>query len=61
MQVVVCSACSGHGYKFATVCGQALAELAVGGSTQHDIGFLRIHADRPGHVALLERFNLGTA
>jgi sarcosine oxidase len=29
-QVVVCSACSGHGFKFASVFGEILADLALG-------------------------------
>ncbi|TCI00124.1 N-methyl-L-tryptophan oxidase [Roseococcus sp. SYP-B2431] len=46
-QVVLASPCSGHGYKFCSVVGEILAELATGeGSTRHDIGFLRL--DRPG-------------
>ncbi len=31
---------SGHGYKFATAVGQALADLATKGKTAHPIGFL---------------------
>ena len=46
-QVILASPCSGHGYKFCSVVGEILAELASGdGTTQHDIGFLRYH--RPG-------------
>lgn len=42
-QVVVASPCSGHGYKFCSVIGEILADLATGdGSTEHDIGFLRL-------------------
>ncbi|MDQ2802656.1 MAG: N-methyl-L-tryptophan oxidase [Pseudomonadota bacterium] len=42
-QVVLASPCSGHGYKFCSVIGEILAELATGdGSTRHDIGFLRL-------------------
>ena len=45
-QVAVASPCSGHGYKFCSVIGEILADLATGdGSTRHDIGFLRL--DRP--------------
>ena len=40
--VVICSACSGHGFKFAPVVGEILAELAVDGSTRHEIDFLRL-------------------
>ena len=31
--VIVASPCSGHGYKFATVIGEILADLATGGTT----------------------------
>lgn len=49
-QVTVASPCSGHGYKFASVIGEILADLATGdGSTGHDIGFLRL--DRPALAA----------
>ena len=45
-QVVLASPCSGHGYKFCSVVGEILADLATGdGTTRHDIGFLRL--DRP--------------
>ncbi|MDP3718150.1 MAG: N-methyl-L-tryptophan oxidase [Acidobacteriota bacterium] len=37
-QVVVASPCSGHGYKFASVVGEILADLAIGGATRHPIG-----------------------
>jgi len=36
-RIVVCSACSGHGYKFASVIGEALADLATEGETRHDL------------------------
>lgn len=35
--VVVASPCSGHGYKFASVVGEILADLAVDGTTTHPI------------------------
>lgn len=42
--VVIASPCSGHGYKFATVIGEILADLASGdGRTQHDIAFLKLN------------------
>ena len=34
--VIVCSACSGHGFKFASVMGEALAALAMGNSPRFD-------------------------
>ena len=38
--VVFASACSGHGFKFASVMGEILADLALEGSTSLPIGFL---------------------
>jgi sarcosine oxidase len=37
-QIVVASPCSGHGFKFASVIGEILADLATAGETGHDIG-----------------------
>jgi sarcosine oxidase len=36
-RIVVASACSGHGFKFASVIGEVLADLATEGGTAHDI------------------------
>ena len=36
-QVIVASPCSGHGFKFAPVIGEILADLATHGATRHDI------------------------
>jgi sarcosine oxidase len=54
--VVFASACSGHGFKFASVVGEILADLAQRGSSRHDIGFFRLERLRGliaggGHVA----------
>lgn len=38
--VVYASACSGHGFKFSTVVGEILADLALDGRTGHPIAFL---------------------
>lgn len=35
--VVIASPCSGHGFKFASVIGEVLADLAIEGSTRHAI------------------------
>ncbi len=43
-RVIVGSACSGHGFKFAPVLGEILAELAMDGGTRHDIS--RFSPDR---------------
>src|SRR5579885_463547 len=44
-QVLIASPCSGHGYKFCSVIGEILAEMAVDGRTRHNIDFLRL--ERP--------------
>lgn len=41
-QVVVASPCSGHGFKFAPVIGEILADLALRGETSVDISRFRI-------------------
>ncbi len=41
-RVVFASACSGHGFKFASVIGEALADLALDGRTSLPIGFLSL-------------------
>jgi sarcosine oxidase len=39
-RIVYASACSGHGFKFASVIGEVLADLATAGRTEHEIAFL---------------------
>jgi sarcosine oxidase len=39
---VVGAGFSGHGFKFCSVVGEILADLATGGDTSHDIGFLQL-------------------
>lgn len=41
-QVVVGGGFSGHGFKFCSVLGEILADLATDGDTAHEIGFLRL-------------------
>lgn len=41
-QVVIGSPCSGHGFKFASVVGEILADLAIDGSTRHPIDMFAI-------------------
>ncbi len=36
-QIIVAAPCSGHGFKFAPVIGEILADLATAGRTEHDI------------------------
>jgi sarcosine oxidase len=40
--VVVGAGFSGHGFKFCSVVGEILSDLALDGDTLHDIGFLRL-------------------
>ena len=39
-QVVIAAGFSGHGFKFASVIGEILADLALEGTTNHDIELL---------------------
>jgi len=41
-QVILASPCSGHGFKFCSVIGEILADLAERGETGHDIGLFRL-------------------
>ena len=41
-QVVVAAGFSGHGFKFSSVVGEILADLAVDGATRHDIGMFKV-------------------
>ena len=40
--IIVASPCSGHGFKFAPVVGEILADLAIEGGTDHDIRRFRL-------------------
>lgn len=40
--IIVASPCSGHGFKFAPVIGEILADLALSGRTSHDISRFRL-------------------
>jgi sarcosine oxidase len=46
-QVIVASPCSGHGFKFAPVIGEILADLATRGDTSHDISRFRLDRFAP--------------
>ena len=52
-QVVVASPCSGHGFKFASVIGEILADLAERGETTHDISLHRLSRFAAGGTAVL--------
>ena len=41
-QVVVAAGFSGHGFKFSSVVGEILADLATDGTTRHDIGMFKL-------------------
>jgi sarcosine oxidase len=41
-QVSVAAGFSGHGYKFCSVVGEVMADLAMHGKTRHDIGLFRL-------------------
>ena len=41
-QVVAAAGFSGHGFKFSSVVGEILADLAVDGATKHDIGMFKL-------------------
>jgi sarcosine oxidase len=41
-QIIAASPCSGHGFKFAPVIGEILADLATAGTTRHDISRFRL-------------------
>ena len=40
--IIVASPCSGHGFKFAPVIGDILADLVTRGATQRDISRFRL-------------------
>ena len=54
-QVSFASPCSGHGFKFASVVGEIMADLAENGITRHDISLFRLERlrRRPGARAVL--------
>jgi sarcosine oxidase len=41
-KVMIVSACSGHGFKFASVLGEAVADLVTRGRTEYDLSFLGV-------------------
>jgi sarcosine oxidase len=41
-QIVFASPCSGHGFKFSTLMGSILTDLALNGTTEHDISLFRM-------------------
>lgn len=55
-QAVIASPCSGHGFKFATVIGEMLADLVTDGRTMHPSGLFAVNRfrHRPNHGAATE-------
>jgi glycine/D-amino acid oxidase-like deaminating enzyme len=41
-RVILASPCSGHGFKFASAIGEALADLVLDGRSQLDLSFFRL-------------------
>ncbi len=41
-RIILASPCSGHGYKFCSVVGEILADLAIDGSTKHNISLFAL-------------------
>jgi len=41
-RIIIACPCSGHGFKFAPVIGEILADLATRGETGHDIARFRL-------------------
>lgn len=41
-QILIVSACSGHGFKFASVIGEVVADLIDRGETRHDVSMFRL-------------------
>ena len=57
IRVILGSACSGHGFKFAPVLGEILGDLAIHGKTDHDIRMHRLDNSRSGFKETLDLFN----
>jgi sarcosine oxidase len=58
-QVVIASPCSGHGFKFASVIGEILADLAQSRASRHDIEWLSI--DRFAGTSVTTNLGSGAA
>lgn len=55
-QVIVASPCSGHGFKFSSVIGEILADLAESGETAHDISMHRLNRFGPKVISDCQSF-----
>jgi glycine/D-amino acid oxidase-like deaminating enzyme len=59
LQVILCSACSGHGFKLSPAIGSALADMVTSGTCHQFEQQLQQHKlgkERPGHEAVLNKF-----
>ncbi len=54
-EVLVVSACSGHGFKFCSVVGEIVADLAAMGRSSHDLSLFRL--SRYGERLAFKRFS----
>jgi sarcosine oxidase len=54
-QVSFASPCSGHGFKFASVVGEVMADLAERGTTRHDTSLFRLDRLRPTRTVPADR------
>jgi glycine/D-amino acid oxidase-like deaminating enzyme len=58
-QVILCSACSGHGFKLSPVVGYVLADMVRHGQCQEYASELQLHKldrRRTGHDVVLDHF-----
>eukprot|EP01025_Chloroclados_australasicus_P007803 TRINITY_DN12610_c0_g1_i1.p1 TRINITY_DN12610_c0_g1~~TRINITY_DN12610_c0_g1_i1.p1 ORF type:complete len:390 (-),score=30.72 TRINITY_DN12610_c0_g1_i1:197-1366(-) len=65
-QVIICSPCSGHGFKFASVVGELVSDIAMQGESLYNFGIHSINDDRPKHAQFIKKcqrikFELGSA
>ncbi len=59
-QVALASPCSGHGFKFASVIGEIMADLAERGESRHNIELFRLERfNRPGQAKVSDRVHTG--
>lgn len=59
--MILCSACSGHGFKLSPAVGLVLADMVRHGSCQTYASELALHKldrRRAGHDTVLDRFNV---
>ena len=57
-QIIIAGGCSGRGFKFSPVVGEILTDMALRGSTRHDIGLLAVdRAIKPLRVGAPSRMS----